>query len=160
GFGAGRKSDSALLAVFRRICEAVQHAHDMGMIHRDLKPTNILVDGHGGPHILDFGIARPLADLSAAASHLTLTDEPVGTPAYASPEQIAGPPEQVGAASDVYSLGVLIYEAFTGVSPYPGNISLVRLLRAVEEHEPRRPRAIDAGVPRPVEAVILKALRK
>lgn len=153
-------SRTAVLQTFISVCDALHHAHEAGVIHRDLKPSNLLVDREGRPFILDFGVARPLVDLSPAASHHTRSDQVVGTPAYASPEQVAHPDLDVDVRSDIYSLGVLMYEAFSGASPYPSNLSLGRLLCAVEDHEPVRPRSRNTSVPRSVEAVILKALQK
>lgn len=149
-----------ILTLFVKICDALAHAHERGMIHRDLKPSNILVNRSGDPFLLDFGIARPAAELSLSATHLTLTEQLVGTPAYASPEQVLGNASELDARSDIYSAGILLYEAFTGASPYPANLSLGRLLLAVEEGEFQRPRALNASVPRNVETVIVKCLHK
>lgn len=155
-----RRPADELVGLFVEICAAVQHAHDRGIVHCDLKPSNILIDRQGRPHILDFGIARPLAEIGATTTLLTLTDSLVGTPAYASPEQVTGESTDIDVRSDVYSLGVLMYEAFTGVSPYPPHLSLGRLLCAIEDWEPRRPRSRNRGVSSEVEAVILRALQK
>ncbi len=106
------------LKCFQRVCSAVQHAHDRFYLHRDIKPNNILVTDEGNPKLLDFGIAKifdPLADLNTPS--LTRAEIPA-TPAYASPEQIKGGRKTLGVTSDVYSLGIVLYELLTGKLPY------------------------------------------
>lgn len=113
------RSDPSLadrLRVFTKICEAVHHAHQHGVIHRDLKPANILVQADGQPKIIDFGIARLLAE-KEAATRLTATGQILGSLAYMSPEQLGGD-QEVDARSDVYSLGVVLYEMLAGRLPY------------------------------------------
>lgn len=149
-----------LIRVMIGVCDAIQFAHDRGVIHRDLKPSNILVDGDDCPHVLDFGLAGTLAGFASDTTHVTVSEFLVGTPAYASPEQVAGDAARIDQRTDVYSLGVLLYEAFAGVSPYPPNLSLGRLLHSVEHVEPPRPRHQNPRVPRYIEAVILKAMQK
>jgi serine/threonine-protein kinase len=102
------------LKLFRTVCEAVQHAHQHAVIHRDLKPSNILVKSGGSIRLLDFGIAKQLNPMETPADH-TRTGIPFMTPAYASPEQIRG--ERVSIHSDVYSLGVILYQLLSGMSP-------------------------------------------
>lgn len=133
---------TARLELFLQVCSAVQYAHQRMVVHRDLKPSNILVNASGAPKLLDFGIAKIL-DPGAAAlpADATINASRILTPQYASPEQIAGEP--VTAASDVYSLGVILYELLTGVRPYPGGNRLTRdVPRAVYEPEPRKPSAV------------------
>ncbi len=103
--------------LFGKVCEAVQHAHDRLILHRDLKPSNILVDRDGVPKLLDFGIARFLSrDAEASSDLVTVGEDSALTPEYASPEQLRGDPLTVG--SDVYSLGVILYELLAGQRPY------------------------------------------
>jgi serine/threonine protein kinase len=104
------------VALFRRVCDAVSCAHRNLVIHRDLKPDNILVTGDGVPKLLDFGIAKLLEPGTGDSGDLTMTAERVGTPAWCSPEQISG--DHIGVATDVYSLGVVLFRLLTGYRPY------------------------------------------
>lgn len=105
------------LDLFARICDGVQHAHQRGVIHRDLKPSNVLVDEAGNPKIIDFGIAKLVEDTGQDV-RLTQVDETIGTPQYMSPEQAAFHSEEIDTRSDVYALGVLLFELLTGQSPF------------------------------------------
>ncbi len=134
------------LRLFQRVCEALQHAHQRGIIHRDIKPSNVLVTSQHGrmlPKVIDFGVARATGQTHSADTLLTEEGQLVGTPEYMSPEQVDPSPKDVGVQSDVYSLGVLLYVLLTGVLPFDqdrlrdGGVDTVR--RLIKEEEPRTP---------------------
>jgi WD40 repeat protein len=151
----------ARLELFARICDAVQHAHRHGVIHRDLKPANILVDDTGQPRILDFGVARATDRDFAVTSQHTAVGQLIGTLAYMSPEQVVGDQQQVDTRSDVYALGVVLYELLTGKLPYDlSSRSLPEAARLIRDHEPTRLSTIDRVFRGDVETIVSKALEK
>jgi tetratricopeptide (TPR) repeat protein len=142
------------------VCDAVRHAHQRGVIHRDLKPSNILVDKSGVPHVLDFGLARPIEAGTEAGQPLTLTEQFVGTPAYASPEHLRSGTSTVDVRADVYSLGLVLYNALTGTLPYDVTGALPDVFQRIEHAEPVHPSTIAPNLDREIEAIVLKALAK
>lgn len=124
------------LELFAQICEAVHYAHQRGVIHRDLKPSNVVVEADGAPKVLDFGLARPAGSTEFLVS---MTGQILGTLPYMSPEQTRGSPEDIDIRTDVYSLGIILYELLTGVYPYPVDVSLPDVLRHIKETTPQRP---------------------
>jgi serine/threonine protein kinase len=140
--------------IVARMGEALQVAHQKGVIHRDLKPANILLDRDGRPHLTDFGLAK----FEGEEKPVTQDGQVLGTPAYMSPEQARGESHRVDARSDVYSFGVILYELLTQERPFQGNRRL--LLLQVLEDEPRPPRQLNDKIPRDLETICLKAMSK
>jgi serine/threonine protein kinase/Tfp pilus assembly protein PilF len=138
-----------------RVARTVHYAHEHGILHRDIKPGNILLDVKGEPHLTDFGLARLVEDEST----VTRTLEAMGTPSYMAPEQAAGNNAAVGKATDVYGLGAVFYELLTGHPPFAGGTTY-ETIKLVLDTEPRQPRLWNRKIGRDLSAICLKCLEK
>ena len=137
------------------VARAVEHLHQQGIIHRDLKPSNILLDSDGQPYVTDFGLAK----VFAPGSEMTATGVIAGTPSYMAPEQALGRRADVGPATDVYSLGAILYELLTGVPPFRADSPLDTLMEVLSG-DPAMPRRLNSHIPRGLELICLKCLAK
>ena len=147
--------DREAAAILKQAAEAVQHAHDQGVLHRDIKPANILIDGNGDVQITDFGLAKRAGNDSS----LTETGQVLGTPGYMPPEQAAGNHKLIGPASDVYSLGAVLFELLTSRPPFVAPTPM-ETIRQVLEQDALSPRLLNATVSKDLETICLKSLEK
>ncbi len=146
------------LAIAEDVANALHAAHELGLVHRDVKPANVLIDPRGTPRLTDFGLVGA-ADERADGGRLTEAGSILGTPAYMAPEQAAGETDRIGPRTDVYGAGALLYEMLTGTPPFKGSSGFA-LMKQVMFDDPVPPRRKNPAVPRDVEAVCLKALEK
>jgi len=147
-----RPGPAAAAALVASVAEALQHAHQRGIVHRDIKPGNILLDTTGRTFVADFGLALREQDVGHGPRY-------AGTPAYMSPEQARGEGHRVDGRTDIFSLGVVFYELLSGRRPFPAG-SREELLEQIATHEPRPPRQWDDTIPKELERICLKALAK
>src|SRR5215471_8018927 len=141
--------------VIAKVARTVHYAHEHGILHRDIKPGNILLDQNGEPHLTDFGLAR----LVEAESTVTATLDVLGTPSYMSPEQAAGEHTKVSKATDVYGLGAVLYQLLTGQPPFAGGTTY-ETVKLLLDTEPRQPRLLNPKIDRDVSTICLKCLDK
>ena len=150
-----------LLALFAKVCDAVHHGHQKGIIHRDLKPGNILVDSMGEPKIIDFGVAKATDSDMTITTLQTDIGQLIGTLQYMSPEQCDADPHDLDIRSDVYALGVVLYELLCGQLPYDlTGAAIHQAARVIKEQIPERPSKLDRKLRGDVEIITLKALEK
>jgi serine/threonine protein kinase len=153
----GRLRTAADIAsVIKKIAQGLQKAHELGIIHRDLKPDNIMIDNDGEPIVMDFGLARRVDD----DAQVTMNGVILGTPAYMSPEQVDGDPQKIGPATDIYSLGVILYQMLTGRLPFKGSITVI--LRQIGRDLPAKPSSFNQqlGEDSALERICLKMMSK
>ena len=141
--------------LIRRVCEAIEYAHQHGVIHRDLKPANILLDRKGNPRVSDFGLAKKVE----GDSSLTASGQIMGTPSYMPPEQASGNRGAVGTAADVYALGATLYALVTGRPPFQAATAMDTVLQVIGD-DPVSPRSLNPTVDRDIEIICLKCLEK
>ncbi len=141
--------------LIRRVSEAIEYAHQRGVIHRDLKPANILLDPDGNPRVTDFGLAKKIQ----GDSGLTGSGQIMGTPSYMPPEQASGQRGEVGPAADVYALGATLYALVTGRPPFQAATPMDTVIQVISD-EPVPPRRLNASIPRDLETICLKCLEK
>jgi WD40 repeat protein len=149
--------------LMKKIAQAISYAHIEGVVHRDLKPGNVLIDRDGQPRVTDFGLAKRVESAEggtdASAAQRTATGEILGTPSYMPPEQAAGKLKEIGPPVDIYSLGAVLYCLLTGRPPFQAANPLDTLIQVLDQ-EPVSPRQLNVNVPRDLETICLKCLQK
>jgi len=150
---AGRFGPRDAAAMVAKLADGIATAHQIGVVHRDLKPGNVLLTEAGEPKITDFGLAK------MGQAEMTATGSVMGTPSYMSPEQAEGKTKEVGTLTDVYALGAILYELTTGKPPFTG-ATMMATIQQVLTREPERPRAVLASIPSDLETICLKCLEK
>jgi serine/threonine protein kinase len=150
------KSVDEIIAIVSKIARGLQKAHESEIVHRDLKPDNIMIEPDGEPIVLDFGLARRVND----DVQVTLPGVIVGTPAYMSPEQVDGDPAKIGPATDIYSLGIILYQLLTGQLPFRG--SLTSILQQIASQQPVKPSSCNYTIAQdsPLEQICMKMVAK
>ncbi|MCP4248814.1 MAG: serine/threonine protein kinase [bacterium] len=158
-----RPDRRARLELFARICEAVDYAHEHNVIHRDLKPANVLIDGRGDPHIMDFGLAKATDQgdhEDVQSHHASAPGVVMGTLRYLSPEQAAGATESIDGRTDVYALGIMLFEAVTGALPYDTSGRASDVVRRIIETPPALPASLPSRIDKELITVLFKPLEK
>ena len=148
------------LRLFEAVCRTIHYAHLRGVIHRDLKPSNIVITPDDQPRILDFGLAKPAPTSAAVYTELTQTGQVMGTLPYLSPEQAGGTTTSPDIRSDIYSLGVILYETLTDQPPYPANGSVSETIKHICQKTPQRPSDINQNLDDELDAIVLRCLAK
>ena len=148
----GQLTIGKALSIAKEICEGLEEAHRVGVVHRDLKPSNIIIDREGNASILDFGIARSIKEMGMTGAEVM-----IGTPEYMSPEQVEG--KETDQRSDIYSLGVILYEMATGQTPFKGDTAFTIGVKHKSER-PKDPKELNAQIPEDFSQVILRCMEK
>lgn len=155
---SGRGAIRRIVEAGMKVADSIAYAHQRAVLHRDIKPSNVVVSPEGEPHVLDFGLAKALGE--ASESFATLTGAFVGTISYSAPEQIDEGVDAIDMRTDVYALGLLLYQAITGRLPHTTDVPTAEILRQIRELSPPRPSSLAAAVDEDLDAVLLRALAK
>ncbi|MCP4338837.1 MAG: serine/threonine protein kinase, partial [Desulfobulbaceae bacterium] len=151
-----------IMQLFGKVCSASAYAHQKGVMHRDIKPGNVIVDNDGEPHILDFGLAKMVngTDCQPETFVASIQGQVIGTLAFMSPEQATGNQDTVDIRTDVYSIGVMLYKVLTGQYPYDIDNAMLETLKNIQQVDPIRPSKVADGMNSEIDAIVMKSLEK